>query len=375
MTGVRLQPVLPPEAGEGMEDPAGSLLLYGRSGPLRLEASFERAFRQLGWSVTRYSADPEAPDLAWWLRSRVGRKVTRGSGELRRWGSRRRNARFLHEALDLRPDLVLLINGAFIMPETVDELRDEGIPVAVFHPDAPVRGNINYRPEHLPVARRATAVFLWSRDLVARWNDSEDVRAIYLPFAWDPDVFPHVAGDPGSESNLCDGPEVVFVGGWDRRRERWLEPVAERFDLKIWGPYYWGTHTRRRSLLRECWQGRALRGREAAEAVAGADIALNVLRDQNLPDGTNMRAFEVPGAGGFLLSTRTSGVTEIYPEGEAGAYFRSVEEMLKKIDHYLTHPEDRRIIARSAHKITAESQQYRDRARQILENVRQKGRV
>lgn len=352
-----------------MEETEGTLLLYGRSGPLRLEASFERAFRQIGWSVTRYSADPEAQDLAWWLRSRAGRNVTRQSGKLRRWGSRRRNAQFVQEAVELQPDLVLLINGAFIMPETVAELRNEGISVAVFHPDAPVRGNINHRPEHVPVVRRATAAFLWSRDLVASWNDSEGVRAIYFPFAWDPEVFPYVAKVPGSESNARDGPEVVFVGGWDRRRERWLEPVAEHFELEIWGPDYWGTRTRRGSPLRECWRGRALRGREAAEAVVEADIALNVLREQNLPDGTNMRTFEVPGAGGFLLSTRTSGATGIYAEGAAGAYFGSVKEMLEKIDHYLAHRDDRRAIARRAHKITASEHRYVHRARRILQEL------
>ena len=41
-----------------------------------------------------------------------------------------------------------------------------------------------------------------------------------------------------------------------------------------------------------------------------------------------MRTFELPGAGGFLLATRTAGAAEIYPEGEAGAYFGSVGELL-----------------------------------------------
>lgn len=342
---------------------SNTVLLYRRSGTERLGASYARAFHALGWEVERYDSDPDAEDLDWWLRSRAGRWLTRRSLGLRRWGTRRRNVAFREMALELRPDLVLLVNGAFIMPETVAAIRDSGTRLAIFHPDAPVPENQNHRPEHLPCAREADVTFIWSRKLGARLEEEGAGRVVYLPFAWDPEVYPQVE-EPGE-----DGPEVIFVGGWDPYRERWLEPVAKRFNLAIWGPDYWGTRTRDGSFVRNSWRGRALRGREAAEAVARADIALNVLRDQNLPDGTNMRTFEVPGAGGFLLATRTSGAAEIYPEGEAGAYFGSKEELLSKITYYLEHSTERGAIGRRAHEITARAHRYVHRARRIVETV------
>lgn len=340
-----------------------TVLLYGRSGPARLEASYARAFRELGWEVARFDADPAAGDLSWWLRSRVGRRLTKPSLRLRRWGARRRNGAFRERAFELRPDLVLLVKGAFVMPETVASLREAGIVVAVFHPDAPVPENQNHRPEHLPIMREAGVSFIWSRKLKTRLQEEGARRVAYLPFAWDPEVFPHV------RDGRRTAPEVVFVGGWDEHREGLLEPVAERFDLELWGPDYWGARTRRGSPLRDCWQGRALRGHEAARTVAGADIALNILREQNLPDGTNMRTFEVPGAGGFLLATRTSGATEIYPEGEAGAYFGSVEELQEKIAYYLEHDDERHAIAQRAHEITAREHRYVHRVHRILEST------
>lgn len=352
---------------ESERDSRETVLLYGRSSRSSLAASYGRAFRELGWRVECVEADPAARDLAWWARSDMARSLMRPSLRLRRLASRRRNESFNDWALERRPDLVLVINGAFLMADTVASIRRAGIPVVVFHPDAPLPGNPNHRPEHLPVVREADVCFIWSRRLMERLDEEGARRVAYLPFAWDPKVFPYI------KSGSQPGPDVVFVGGWDEQREVLLEPVARHFDLQLWGPDYWGSRTRPGSPLRRCWQGRALRGREAAEVVARAGIALNVLREQNLPDGTNMRTFEVPGAGGFLLATRTRGATELFPESEAGAYFDTREELLQKIAYYLERPEKRQAIARRAHEITAREHRYVHRAQRILREVEAAG--
>lgn len=346
---------------------APTVLVHGSFALGRLAASYARGFEEVGCQVVRDDTRERDGHLAAWLRSRVGRRLTLRSLWLRRCGSRAWNSRLVRRVREVQPELAVIVKGEYLMPETVEAARIAGTEVAVVHPDDPLPESANHRPELLPDARAATCNFIWSRRLARRLDATGARNVTYLPFAWDRKVFPYVARHLGQASGDRTAPDVVFVGGWDRRRERWLEPVAERFELEIWGPDYWATRTRRGSLVRECWQGRTLRGREAAEAVVGADIALNVLREQNLPGGTNMRTFEVPGAGGFLLSTRTSGATEIYSEGEAGAYFGSLDEMLEKIAHYLSHPEERRAIARRSHEITASGHRYAHRAGRILE--------
>lgn len=335
------------------------LVIYGRSEPWCLEASYTRAFRKLGWRVELLDSDPVGEDLAWWIRTAAGRRVARSSLLLRRRAARRRNDSLRERILRERPDLLLVFKGSYLMPETVEAVKEAGVPVAVLDPDNPYPGHPAWRPEHLPVMRAADVCFIWSRSLAERLVEDGAGPAFYLPFAWDPEVFPFV------DATEAIGPEVLFIGGWDRRRERWLEPVAERFDLEIWGPDYWGSRTRRGSRVRGCWRGRALRGPDAARRVAQARITLNVLREQNLPDGTNMRTFEVPGAGGFLLAERSAGATEAYPEGEAGAYFASVDELLDQIGHYLGRPEARREIAGRAREATEREHRYVHRARVI----------
>lgn len=340
-----------------------SVIVYDRGEWWRLGPSYCRAFEAIGWNARLLDTSRRESRLQWWLRSRLGNRLTRRNYGLRRRGSSHWNQEIARSVGEAQPVLCLIMNGMLVMPETVERLQNQGVAVAVLYTDNPFPEGPSHRPEYLPVLRKADVCFIWSRRLEARLEDEGARRVVYLPFAWDAEVIPHVRDAVGN------GPEVVFVGGWDQHRERWLEPVAERFELEIWGPDYWGTRTRPGNPLRDCWRGRALRGREAAEAVAGADIALNVLREQNLPDGTNMRTFEVPGAGGFLLSTRTSGATEIYPEGEASAYFGSVQELLEKIEYYLKNATERREIARRAHEITARKHRYVHRARRILKSV------
>lgn len=339
----------------------GRILLYAHAGRWRLGASYRRAFERLGWDVDVFDVGELAGDLHSWLRLRVGRRLSAGSLALRRLGSRRWNARLQDRARDQEPDLLFLIGARMVMPETVRTLQDLSGKVAVFFPDDPTPGASEARPEQLEVAREADRAFVWSRRLAEKLEEQGAGPSEYLPFAWDPVVFPHVS-DP--EALDCD---VVFVGGWDRYRERWLEPVARRFDLRIWGPAYWGERTRRGSRVREAWQGGALRGQEAARVIAAAPITLNVFREQNLPDGTNMRTFEVPGAGGFLLSHRSEGATAIYPEGRAGAYFDSRGELGDQLARYLSAPDERDEISARAHRVTRHAHQYTDRARRILQ--------
>lgn len=346
----------------------GRILLYGHAAKYRLGTSYLQAFERIGWKVELLDLDELEAHVRPWLQSRVGRRLTAGSLTLRRLGSRRWNDRLRERARALEPDLVFLISAQMVMPETVRAVRDASGKVAVFFPDDPLPGASGAWPEQFEAAREADRAFVWSRKLAGEMEEEGAAPVEYLPFAWDPKVFPYIAQPKERDW------DVVFVGGWDRHRERWLEPVAREFELRIWGPTYWGERTRPDSHVRAAWQGRALRGEEAARVIAGSPVVLNVLREQNLPDGTNMRTFEVPGAGGFLLASRTGGAREIYPEGEAAAYFGSHEELTEKISFYLEHSAERRKIARRAHEITRSNHRYVHRARRILGAVGVTGR-
>ena len=105
-----------------------------------------------------------------------------------------------------------------------------------------------------------------------------------------------------------------------------------------------------------------------------AAISLNILRTQHVidgvPDGVIMRHFEVPGAGGFLLSTRSGGATRLFPEGGRAEYFADLFECVEKCQRYLDDPSLRVAIAKRASDDVHCHHSYFHRAAELVELLR-----
>ncbi len=338
------------------------VLIYGIFDQYHLGASYERGFQALGHEVVRLDVHEMSHHLHPWIRSRVGYRLAIDSLAARRAGSRGWNQRFVEAVRTSAPDVAFLLNGEMLMPEA---LREAGryAKVALFHADNPFERFPARRPEFLKAPREVDVYFVWSRRLLGVAEELGARNSRLLPFGWDPGI--HPAG------TLSSAPEheLVFIGNWDREREAWLEPLARRFSLKIWGSDLWAKRTQRSSALRRCWQGDLLHGRESADVMRSSKIVLNLVRAQNLPDGVNMRTCEVPGAGGFALSNRTSGAQELFSEGTAGAYFADPGECQARVEHYLRHDDERVSIASEAHAIVDRTLRYTHLAQQVLDGA------
>jgi len=342
-----------------------AIFLVGELSFDRLAASYRRAFASLGVTVEGFDTTELDQSLAWPARQRVVRRFTRRSLALRRFSSRRLNETLLGMLASSNADWALLLSGEWVMPETIERIQRLGKRVAIFHSDNPLPPHYNHRPETLDCARHADLYLIWGERLADALRRVGVTRARFLPFGWDPEVFPYQGDRPQGT-----WPGVVFVGGWDREREAFLDEVARHVPLRIYGPPYWSTRTRSSSRARACWQGGALTMDKAAKALRDAAVSLNILRGQHMvagvPDGTIMRHFEVPGAGGFLLSTRSESATRLFREGESAAYFEGVDDCIEKCRHYLEAGAERRAVAERAHADVSAAHQYRHRAQEIL---------
>lgn len=339
------------------------ILIYGSAKPHRIEDSYKRAFLYLGHSVEIIDIDKSENHLSFYLNNRVLHRCLLNSYKIRKNGSKEWNHFVRLYLKDYDPDIFFVFKGDYLFPETLTEIKKKGIKVIIFNPDNPLPNNANFRPEHIPIAKKADYYFIWSRRTAEIINKKGVKNVKYLPFAWDPKVYPYIE----SNKPVYD---VVFIGGWSKNREKILERVAQNFDLKIWGPDYWAIKTDSNSAVRKAWKGKSVIGEEASKIISRSKIVINILREQNLPDGTNMRTFEVPGAGGFQLSNFSIGAAQIYSDGLAGAYFKDDEyDLLNKIEYYLNHSNYRSSISSKAHNITAKNHTYIIRAKTILNTL------
>jgi spore maturation protein CgeB len=81
------------------------------------------------------------------------------------------------------------------------------------------------------------------------------------------------------------------------------------------------------------------------------------------------RNFEVPAVGSFLLTERMDELDEYYVDGKEIGTYSTVSEMLEKIKHYLSNPDEREAVARAGHERTIKDHLLADRLRKAFEHA------
>lgn len=80
---------------------------------------------------------------------------------------------------------------------------------------------------------------------------------------------------------------------------------------------------------------------------ASSRINLNITL-RSILTGIPLRALDIMSCGGFLLSNYQAELCEYFVPGEDFDYYEDYEDLLNKVDYYLTHDAERESIARSA---------------------------
>ena len=99
-----------------------------------------------------------------------------------------------------------------------------------------------------------------------------------------------------------------------------------------------------------------------------AKINLNITL-RSIHTGIPLRAFEILGSGGFLLSNFQADFCDCYTDGVDYISYNSKDDMLEKIEYYLSHEKERSEIADNGLRRTVEEHTYEKRLADMLEYV------
>ena len=156
---------------------------------------------------------------------------------------------------------------------------------------------------------------------------------------------------------------VSFVGSAYGNRRRWIETLREAgIEVTCFG---------------HGWPQGAVAAERIPTIIRESAVSLNFgdsglhLRGL-LPYRSRQikaRMFEVPGAGGMLLTEHAPGIEEFYRVGEEVDVFRSASELADKIRRYLSDPELRDRVARAGHERTRREHTYTRRFADLLERA------
>lgn len=269
----------------------------------------------------------------------------------------------------LEPNAILVIKGAYLSPDSLRLLRLKH-PCALLlclNPDDPFNSNKGASNNRIRESIKLYDIYItWSKNLVTKLKQYGANEVIYLPFAADPEIIYPVKLSNSDRTSFDS--DVSFIGNCDEERESWIYKVS-----KIVGEINCDLNFR---LYGDGWKNVSnveikdkVEGLELLKALSGSKINLNILRLQN-KNSHNMRTFEIPASGGFMLHERSDEAMDFFKEGKEAEYFSTPDELLEKSEFYLKNDDLRKKISKAGYeKIFRAVYTYENMAKQLLSIV------
>ncbi|MCL2718033.1 MAG: glycosyltransferase [Lachnospiraceae bacterium] len=88
---------------------------------------------------------------------------------------------------------------------------------------------------------------------------------------------------------------------------------------------------------------------------------------KSIHSGIPLRAFDIMGCGGFLLSNYQADFLEHFIPGEDFVYYESLDDLQDKVEYYLANESERCQIAKNGYDKVSSRHTYRHRIREMLE--------
>ncbi|MEM9695736.1 MAG: glycosyltransferase [Myxococcota bacterium] len=338
----------------------------GREG--RLEESYRHALQAEGFQVFDFDLEARAK-----AHDRVVKRLPRGLPPLFRralgvlWNDPR--AQFhasrdlVASAAEIEPELVFVFNAVPVRAGALHQVRVlTGAKTVLVWPD-PV---LNLSDDVTHGLASFDLIASYSERACALFHQLGAPRAAFVPLAADPALHPRV--EPGSLEPEWD---VSFIGNWRPERTRLIKAVVRGCpDLRvgIFGSN-WGEQAGDDADIMRVWSGKPVLGKAFADVVHKSRLNLNIHDLVNYPSA-NMRFFEVPCAGGALLTSPAPEMEEAF----AGALMSFSREdwlgdgtgLVARVRELLDDEERRLTVARAACQRVHEEHTYGHRVRQIL---------
>jgi len=281
---------------------------------------------------------------------------------MRRWKSNREIAAYATKEYDA----ILALKAETVYSKTWKKLKENRRPLLQWYPDSPfnVRHG-NATKESIKSIAHFDIYYIYARSLVEELKKYNQGEVKYMPFCYDPEMLkkPEIMDKKEADEYSAD---VVFAGTWEKDREDWLSRIRCP-DLAVWGNM-WEKSSNERGVKNK-WKGNAVYGEEISKLFAVTKIHLNFLREQNR-DSNNVRTFEVPGFGGFLLTQRSAEqAQELFAEGREIECFETAEELNDKIAYYLQNDEERLRNAACGHERAEKEHQAKHRLKVIIDDI------
>jgi spore maturation protein CgeB len=227
--------------------------------------------------------------------------------------------------------------------------------------------------------------------LVINWGTDDSWKFAQASRFFAGHVDLHVTTDRASAQAAPQrGLDNVFLSQWAASETALVKPMPSskcRYDVSFVGSMY-GYRAEWIAALRDAGVRVSCFGHGTENGVVGAATIPEIHRTSRISlnfsgSGQNpgsrggveqrqikARTFEVPVAGGFLLTEVAAGLEQYFALGREIETFDSVGELCERVRYFLDHPDERDAIALAGHVRTTTEHTYEKRFLAILERLK-----
>ena len=281
------------------------------------------------------------------------------------WNRHSKNRRlFLNPATSRRlattlagfsPDLVIILNYPSLPPEADAVMRN------ALRPGVPLVGWLCDSVESLPTGHDALLDGVYYFDsaslpvLLEHYRGSR-ARLEFLPLAANP--LRYVCEPIQVQSRK---PFAVFAGNCTPARQRFFAEyrnLGNRLDL-------YGLHA---GNFKRCWRDRRLSPAALARVYQQYLVNINLLQAGNTTNGLNLRAFEIPCAGGLASYPEVPDLTRCFTPHAEVIVYQSAAELAEIVRNLVLHPAQAQAVTRAGHQRVLREHTFYHRAIRMLQD-------
>jgi spore maturation protein CgeB len=287
-------------------------------------------------------------------------------------GQANENKVFLEAHKELKPDFTLIIKGLGLTGQTMRELRTfhKGKVVGWIF-DVTLGGTlVKDVPPYVEFIKELDKFYTMDVDAV------DELKKLGVNAEWLTEgcyIEDHSEQVFNSFQQKKYGADVVFIGslgGIHPNRDKLLKRIAdEGFDFKLYGDVFYSDSTEPKWVI-DHHTGYGVINNYHSLVCNTSKIVIGIDGWPERDKSMSARIYRTLCCGGFLLTTHTKNIEELFTPGVHLDVFDNEDDMVEKILYYLQNDDKRQKIAKAGQELVQKEHTFGHRLKKILdENI------